>query len=63
MTTKANPIDAYFESVRGDRCAAPDRPPPATLVRKIVKARFAENASRRDARGGTRAATKARRAK
>jgi uncharacterized protein YdhG (YjbR/CyaY superfamily) len=41
----------------------PDEPLPAALVRKIVKARLAENAGRRDARGGTRAATKARRAK
>jgi uncharacterized protein YdhG (YjbR/CyaY superfamily) len=52
-----------FDTSKGTIRFRPDKPLLAPLVRKIVKARLAENAGRRDARGGTRAAAKARRAK
>lgn len=74
MATKPSPIDAYLAGVRGGQRAAleklrrtirfaPDRPLPAALVRKIVKARLAENAGRASTKGGTSARTKERRAR
>jgi uncharacterized protein YdhG (YjbR/CyaY superfamily) len=52
-----------FDTSKGTIRFRPDKPLPASLVRKIVKARLAENAGRREARGGKRAATQARRAR
>ena len=54
---------AGFDTSKGTIRFAPDRPLPAALVRKIVKARLAENAGRASTKGGTSARTKERRAR
>jgi uncharacterized protein YdhG (YjbR/CyaY superfamily) len=41
---------AGFDTSKGTIRFAPDAPPPAALVRKLVKARLAENAARRGGR-------------
>lgn len=54
---------AGFDTSKGTIRFAPDRPLPAALVRRIVKARLAENAERARAKGGTHGRRTARRAR
>ena len=53
---------AAYDTSKGTIRFRPDKPLPAALVRKIVKARLAENAARLPTKGGKRAAAKTRRA-
>jgi uncharacterized protein YdhG (YjbR/CyaY superfamily) len=54
---------AAFDTSKGTIRFAPERPLPAALVRRIVKARLAENAGRAREKGGTHGHRTARRAR